>query len=512
MKKIIFTVLLIYGINYLLNAQEDVNGVIISEDDNLTVVQVWGDHNERGYAQGYLLADQMYDLFTNYLIPQIGSYMPYAKDIIAGGEHISVDSKYVTEAQGIIAGMADAGIDTTGLDYLDVLVANSSLDLQGFDFFKGLKGFDFGMSCSALMSWGDATLNTQLNGESVISRHLDWETDESVIGNQVMVAHLPSEPGEQNWVMTGCAGQIGGQSGFNTNGQAVFLNTMGDFPGQEAQTNQAYQPIQFALRDALEINDYNDDGQYNSNDLMAAIEANTQGYADGFIISCLAPADTGVDNLTAVIAEITPTDPKIVTRYNAYEDNIPGDNLYAANGQIKRNDEQNYCSRYNATAAALENGEEISAEINWAIMRDSSSQEINLQFMQFVPDQRYINISAYRNGTPAYTHDSTRYYMDDLFDEALFVQSEKHTQAFCHISPNPVSDMVTIKFTGEPNELFTCKIYNELGHLINLKHRLRTNTITLSDISDISINEGMYFLILSGNKGTKHKEKFIVIK
>jgi hypothetical protein len=161
MKKIVFTVLILCVFQLAATAQEDVNGEILSETNNLTVVQVWGTHYERGYAQGYLLGDQMYDLLTNYLIPQFGSYMSYAKEVVDAGQHIAIDDKYITEAQGIIDGAADAGMDTTGIDYRDILVANSFLDLQGFSSFKHL---DFGTACSALMSWGDATANTALAG------------------------------------------------------------------------------------------------------------------------------------------------------------------------------------------------------------------------------------------------------------------------------------------------------------------------------------------------------------
>jgi hypothetical protein len=39
MKKIVFVVLLITAFHFAINAQEDVNGVILSETNNLTVVQ-----------------------------------------------------------------------------------------------------------------------------------------------------------------------------------------------------------------------------------------------------------------------------------------------------------------------------------------------------------------------------------------------------------------------------------------------------------------------------------------
>ncbi|MEA3448695.1 MAG: T9SS type A sorting domain-containing protein [Bacteroidota bacterium] len=503
MKKIVIVVLLITAFHFAIIAQENVNGVILSETDNLTVVQVWGNHYERGYAQGYLLAGDMYDLLTNYLIPEFGSYMSYAKEVVAAGQHIAIDDKYITEAEGVIAGAADAGMDTTGIDYRDILVANSFLDLQGF---SGFKHLDFGTACSALMSWGDATINTPLSGESVISRHLDWTVNSSITDNQVMVAHIPSEPDEQNWVMIGFAGQIGALSGVNTNGLAAFQNMMSDFSGQQAQINQGYQPVWFTLRDALEIADYNSDGQHNTNDLRAAIESNAQGYADGYLISCLTSAVLGVDSLTALVSAITPTDPKIVNRTNAYDDNIPGDNLYVANSQIKRNDAHNYCYRYNAVAGAMGTGENISAEQNWSIMRDNSGVSGNIQFMQFVPEHRYINISAYRDGAAAYTHDSTRYYLDDLFDVAAVHGSDYH-HGFCRIVPNPFTVNGYVKFSGKPGEVFEWKVYDATGHLSQSENNVKTNLINLSGSS---MQAGMYCLILTGNKGTIHSTNFIV--
>ncbi|HDQ16134.1 MAG TPA: hypothetical protein ENN45_03655 [Bacteroidetes bacterium] len=33
-------------------------GVIVSDTGNITLIKVWGNHFERGYASGYLLADK----------------------------------------------------------------------------------------------------------------------------------------------------------------------------------------------------------------------------------------------------------------------------------------------------------------------------------------------------------------------------------------------------------------------------------------------------------------------
>ncbi|MFC2131996.1 hypothetical protein ACFLSQ_11220 [Bacteroidota bacterium] len=47
----------------------EVNGDTSSVNDN-KVIKVWGTHYERGYAYGYLLADEVIDILENYLIKE----------------------------------------------------------------------------------------------------------------------------------------------------------------------------------------------------------------------------------------------------------------------------------------------------------------------------------------------------------------------------------------------------------------------------------------------------------
>lgn len=166
----------------------------MSDTGNITVVKVWGTHYERGFATGYLLAGHIVDIYTNYIKPSFGSLLPTAKTIIQDGVHIAIDSIYQVEAKGMVAGIDSAGYDVSGMDYLDILVANSFLDLQGLTLFKDVK---LDMGCSSLMDWGSATSGTDLDGKSVIARHLDWSHTAAVVNNQAMVIHIPSESDEQ---------------------------------------------------------------------------------------------------------------------------------------------------------------------------------------------------------------------------------------------------------------------------------------------------------------------------
>ncbi|MFH2141439.1 MAG: T9SS type A sorting domain-containing protein [Bacteroidota bacterium] len=484
---------------------QNVNGVILSDIDNLKVVQVWGNHYERGYAQGYLLANEILDLYTNYLLPQIGSYMPIAKSIIADGVHIQIDNIYVSEAQGVIDGMADAGIDTTGVNYLDILVANSFLDLEGF---PGLKDIDMSNGCSSLMSWGDATINTPLNGKSVISRHLDWGVYPAIINNQVMVAHIPSEIDEQPWVMIGFAGQISALSGVSNSGLGAFQHMLSDFTGQNAQMNQAYEPVWFTIRKSLEISDYNNDGFHDCTDIRDAVSSNNQGYADGYIITGVAASVAVEDSLIAIVAEIAPLAPLMEFRDNSYKDSIPGDNLYAANYAIKRNNLQHYCSRYLGAVYGVDTGINISVQKNWSVMRDySNSGSGNIQFMQFVPEERYVDITVYRSGSPAYQQDSTRYYLDDLFDVQVSVKNIKKKNGEIKIAPNPFNKTANISFESFEGEECMLILSDLQGRIVKIKGNIKINQVCL-DASDYT--RGVYSVKVLGNKGTKLETKIVI--
>lgn len=316
---------------------QSVNGIIVSDSANIKLVKVWGTHYERGYAYGSLLGDDITDIMLNYLKPSFGIFYGQARNIISNTNDLKFDSIYVTEADALIDGMNNAGTNTANFDYIDILLANSFLDLAN------LLGSKFGQGCSSLMNWGDATSNTSLAGKSVISRHLDWNTDSYLTSNQVICVHIPSETDEQPWLSIGFSGQISVLSGVNKDFGA-FQHMMSDFSGT-CQHGQQYEPIWFTLRKALEKKDFNNDGNHNVQDVKDAILPNINGYAEGYIISALARSTELSDSLIAVVAELSPQYPMITFRNNNYADSIPGDNLYTANNQIARNDAMNFCYR-----------------------------------------------------------------------------------------------------------------------------------------------------------------------
>jgi len=460
---------------------QNVNGVIVSDSANITVIKLWGTHYERGFAYGYLTGDKISDVVNGYIKPVFGIYMDAARQIIINGDDLSIDSVYVTEAMAIIDGMNEAGTNFENIDYIDELVFNSFLDVLK------LLGFsDDNFGCSSLMSWGDATVGTPLNGMSVISRHLDWTPNQTLIDNQVLVIHIPAEEDEQPWAMVGFAGQMSVLSGFNQN-IAVFQHMMSDFIGLTYH-GLHYEPIWLTLRKAIEKSDFNNDDENNTQDVRDAIGLNTNGYANGYIVTSIAPSTANADSLIAMVAEVAPQSPKLTFRSNSYPDDIPGDNLYAANFEIKRNNHNHYGSRYYAVMNAIGDGLEIGEDENWQIMKDNSNgQSGNIQFMQFIPELNTFKLTVYRDNTPAYLNNPIIYNVNELLSISTYINKSERQNISLY--PNPVNELLHLNVNksdvGSGYLIISCdgKIMIK-GIITNISFSINTETL----------DSGIYFI------------------
>lgn len=518
MKKTLFVWILLLFFCQCLVAQ-DVNGKIISTHHNITVLKVWGSHQERGYAAGYLLAEKFTDAYENYIAWAFGPYLPYAKMLIQDPVHFYIDQEYIEEAQSFIQGVHAAGYGLE-LDFADVLVGNCFLDIQGV--LAGLASMQTG--CSSLMSWGDATLRTDLNGKSVITRHLDWDIVPILLRNQVMVIHIPSEQNEQPWLLIGFAGQISVMSGVNESGLAVMHQSMNDLvtPGAPAR---AYEPITFSMRRAIERYDLNGDGINNVQDIATALTANPLGFANNYIITGIAPSTSGGDEQIAIVAEVSNTIPYYSIRHNTYEDNIPGQNLYAANACISRNNALNFCERYNNIIEQMGDGTRMSSKRSWEMMKNYSIlPERNLQFMQFIPELYSLKLAVHQmDGTIASNAHILRFNTKSLFklpqnlkDGETGVMQEPLTsvadpsEVFI-VFPNPAKDILHVSFMIKETGYITADIFNILGERIYSHRFLCEQGLTIRNLDISALQQGTYLIRLN-IPGDMISAKFTVIR
>ncbi|MPM22354.1 hypothetical protein SDC9_68806 [bioreactor metagenome] len=484
MKKLIFSVILLIASITIVKSQT-VNGVMIADTGNYAVVLVQGNHYERGFAYGYICSDMIMDLWDNYIQPTYGMYLPFARALVGSPANFSVDTEYVTEARGMIDGIAYAGHDTSGFSYLDLFVVNFMTDLEGF---MSVKDFPESQHCSSFMNWGAATQGTDLNGKSVISHFLDAVSLNPVITrNQVVVVHFPTEPDEQPWLMTGVAGQMVASQALNNNGLVLFLNTVN---GYTAQTNKGYEPMTLTLRKAVEKTDFNGDGLTNVNDVKAAIDANTNGYARGFIVSAIAPSTIGVDTLISMVAECAPDTPYITYRNINDLDSLDGTNLYAANDFIKRNNAQDYCSRYTNVKNAVNHvyyGVNIGSADNKSIMYNNSTQSSCMQFIQVIPENGVFTMAVANNSSPAYLQTPVTYSYDVLFNYTGIrdYAAAENVSVF----PNPATDQISLGLRD--NELYEYQILDLTGKTVLAGTLQNQNKIYIS-----SLPQGFYLIQL----------------
>ena len=472
---------------------QPVNGIIYQDTLGIKVVKVWGTHQQRGFALGSLTGLDITDMIVNYIKPQFGSAYTIARTKVIQEIDISIPQIYKDEAQGVIDGMIASGTNLNNLDQTDILIGNCMLDLGN------LLSKSFEQGCSTLMSWGDATTGTDLDGKSVASRHMDWTYSSILINHNVIVVHFPSEPNENKWLLAGYDGMISALSGLNQDFGA-FQQVLADFYGAGLH-NKQYVPVWMAMRKALESSDYNNDGARNVQDLHTVLEESTNGFADGFIITSLGRTST-VDSLVAMVAELTPTNPVRTYRYNNYDDKIPGDNLYASNYQIARNNAHNYDTRYNAIVANLGDGTLLSLDSNWTIMRDHSHQSNNMQFMQFSPEMDFFRMSVWRNGQQAYKNEPMFWNLNDLFGDPTVSIKEDAAKSRLRIYPNPANGL--LKISGILPGEYHFEVYDPSARLL-----ISMNSSGIEAGFDISsLLPGVYLLRLT-NKDVTYTERFI---
>ena len=272
---------------------------------------------------------------------------------------------------------------------------------------------------------------------------------------------------------------------------------MSDFVGLPTH-GLGYEPVWLTMRKAIEKTDYNNDGENNTGDIHDAINENQMGFADGFIVTALSSSNSGTDDLVALVAEVAPQNPLITFRSNSYGDNIPGDNLYAANFEIKRNNSNHYCPRYYAVINAIGDGTNIGSEENWQIMRDNSNGATgNIQFMQFIPELDFFRITVYRDGSPAYLKPAMDFSISELFDLQVGVSSQIRNNEI-KLFPNPVRNKLKVKFPLEYiGKDFT--VFSMGGK--SILHGIIENEFLYLETENIL--PGVYLFKIDNAKGTK---------
>jgi hypothetical protein len=172
-----------------------------------------------------------------------------------------------------------------------------------------------------------------------------------------------------------------------------------------------------------------------------------------------------------------------------------------------------YCYRYKRISDSLTVSNQVSLERNWNIMK-TAGVPVNLQTIQYVPDQHILRFSFAVTGTPAYLLQPSEIFTDTLYLPVglrNWTKNEKNTQI--SVYPNPANRKTTILLNFKEPGTFNCFVTDVTGNIVfdfgkltadNEKINLTWNTKNISN--------GIYFFNLFYSSGISHKQEKAVEK
>ncbi len=470
------------------------------------ILQVWGSHYERGYAQGYLLAEPALDVFDEFFYTMFIFSDPTRYSYLWNywQQHFDSDPRLTEEAQGLMAGIAASGesLYHSGLQrdltHLDILFANTFLDLMHVR--NALVDEDLSLGCASLSSWDSSTQqDSLLAGAAVITRWLDWTLYNCLIDNPLLVVHHPSEPDEHKWLSFSVPGWLGAASGISETGTWASLNVGND----HSVVNQSgLDPIFFDLRRGLEQADHNSDNVHNAMDVCAAVQSGN--HLTGTIVHTLSE---NAGQTVSVVAE-TNNSGTALRYYDDPNSNLPGTNLAATN-HFRLLTFPVCCTRYAHIQDSLNVNPHITAKRQWTLMAGAAGQDTNLQALQYVPSTGSILWAGASYSQPAYQNAAISLSAPVLFSFSTPVQDESvpaaHTSFTCH--PNPLPANTALKLQSS-FPISNCSVYNLRGQRV-FSQNLGGGR-TEAKISLPALPTGLYLIKLAGTSGRTASRKLII--
>lgn len=509
MNKIVLIILYLYfpsvTFSYTL-----VNADTLRIDGKLVLYLAGEDDRQNGFNYGFLLGHRIKTLIDNYLIPHTaGGANRYKIARNLFDKHFIEDEKYLNLTQGIIEGMESSGVSLFSdilndeLTYKDIFILNSIPDFTAFspDWYYNSPG------CSNLTSWGDATYGApELKGQTVISRNLDWDNNDQLIENALIIIWATKDPSKQSFVTIGYPGLIGALSGINESGVATFQN-MGNFFAYPEGTG--FYPVNLAMRNGLEAKDFNNDGISSARDITDAVTIHN--VSSTYIIHSAGPSSS---QPTAEALEIHNSfGYKIRTKSDNTE--AFGDNLIATN-HFRLLKTPEYCPRYNLMSDSLEASNELDMDRNWKVLTGAGTS-LTLQTIQFTPEQNKIKISFAEKDLPAHRAKPTEIYLNSLLELVGINDKLSNPERQITLFPNPVKNQLNITMSGYQSFDIEFEIIDIEGKVLKRFRGVEIYRPAFQMKIDVSgILAGMYFLRAQlTNKQTKElsveTQRFVIM-
>ncbi len=492
-----------------LNAQ--VNG-ILTQNNGKWILKTWGTHQERGYAQGYLLSQPIMQIINTYMYQTVAmSDSAVYNDLLNFYlSHFEVETKYQQEATGIINGLAASGTNIylaglqRNINSADILTANCLVDLYFYQSqITGSSNLE--LNCASISSWGSSTqADAFLQGNVVITRFMDWNQDGSLIANPLLMVSHPTEAGEQDWISFTYPGMIGALSAISASGKAAFLNT-----GNIHDTNNlnGLHPILLSIRNGIEAQDYNNDGADNITDIYQAID--DQLSLSGTLVHAVSENPVTMTGIIEANNNLG-----TVMRTSAQNDNLPPGTHLVATNHFRLLNPPVCCTRYGNIVDSLTTNPVISAKRQLSLLIGAAGLQNNMMSMQYEPSSGRLLWSTATLSQPAFQNEMSILNRTELF--SLPNSNQDETSALqpigLNVYPNPAQLNSTVKISSKTRIVASLEVYNLKGQKIAIIHsekgefKLITHTAGNEEFS-----AGIYLLMTKGINGQRMVSKLLLL-
>lgn len=357
----------------------------LTEIDGLRVLRLWGTPAEQGYAQGYLLADDIVTIWNACMdIRLLGEPQVYESRVLTSLRIMKIPKDKEEELRGILAGITERLGDRAvmrdlhrPLKYEDLLAANCVADLAQ-------------VGCSAFAAWGPLTAD----GQTIAGRNLDWFRVAPLSGTQIVVVRRPDRDADRlGWVGITWPGLIGCGTGMNEEGVTIHMH---DALGRPPSLPSGFTPRFFTYRDALE-----------TARAATAVDDITRLIRDrltlaGNLMVMTRPYVQGAP--AAVVFEFDgDRDTERGLSVRAPDDGQPS--LVCTNHYIRRR-APTACARYTKLQAALRDresaGEPLTVDRAWELLRSVETSGLQTHHsVVFEPNKRLMHVALAQDGQQA---------------------------------------------------------------------------------------------------------------
>lgn len=215
----------------------------LTQVDGVPVLTLWGSQHERGFAHGYLMAEDIIRLFDGYLRETIRDPEALSNFDKAARQQLKamhIAPRYMDELRGMFEGVQRRLGDAARVPALDRLLELD--DLVAVACIPELAR----IGCSSFAAWGPLTSD----GGTISGRNLDWHRLGALQSGQMIIAYTAEPEGKRlGWLSITWPGYIGCLTGMNSEGVTVAMHDV--FTGAPTAP-LGFTPRGFALRDAVE--------------------------------------------------------------------------------------------------------------------------------------------------------------------------------------------------------------------------------------------------------------------